>query len=61
MFDNAENQQRRSKTPTIEELYSELTTEEQAEAETTLRRYIELVWRIYQRRRSEEKEKFDES
>jgi hypothetical protein len=45
--------------PTLAELYPELTSEELTETKYTLGRYIDLVWRIYQRIRSE-KSKFDE-
>lgn len=41
------------KSPTIEELYPDFTLEERAEAEYTLKRYLNLVWRIYRRLRRE--------
>jgi hypothetical protein len=46
---------------TIQELYPDFTREEQAEAEDTLRRYLDLVWRIYRRIRGENPEKIDEN
>jgi hypothetical protein len=52
---------------TIANLYPHLKPEEQAEAADTLKRYVALVWRIYQRVRrkssenSEKMEKFDEN
>ncbi len=52
---------------TIENLYPQLSPDEQAEAADTLKRYVDLVWRIYQRIRrqssekSEKTEKFDEN
>jgi hypothetical protein len=52
------------KSPTIEELYPDFTAEEQAEAADTLKRYLNLVWRIYQRLRRESfenSEKIDEN
>lgn len=60
MFDNRKYYQNQSKPPTIEQLYPDFTSEEQIEAEETVRRYVQLVWRIYQRLRSEKTEKFDE-
>jgi hypothetical protein len=38
---------------TIAELYPSLSEEEQREAEYNLRRYIRLVWRIFERVKSE--------
>lgn len=58
---------------TIENLYPQLSPDEQAEAAYTLKRYVALVWRIYQRARGQsaeasgkteqslKSEKFDES
>jgi hypothetical protein len=37
----------------IAELYPQLSPEEQLEAEYNLRRYIKLVWRIFERVKSE--------
>ena len=42
-----------NESPTIEKLYPDFTPEEQAEAEYTFKRYLNLVWRIYQRVRRE--------
>lgn len=39
---------RDEKTSTIADLYPSLTTEEQADAEETLRRYLAVTKRIYQ-------------
>lgn len=39
----------------IEKLYPDLTPEEIAETKETMRCYVRLVWRIYQRLRSEKK------
>jgi hypothetical protein len=33
----------------LSELYPELTPEQRAEAEYSLARYVEVVWRIYER------------
>jgi hypothetical protein len=41
---------------TIQKLYPGYTPEEQAEAEYALKRYVNLVWRIYQRLRRENPE-----
>lgn len=38
---------------TIADLYPQLSQEEQQEAEYNFRRYIRLVWRIFERVRSE--------
>ncbi len=46
---------------TIADLYPELSPEEQAQAEDVLKRYVALVWRIYQRVHREKEEKFDEN
>jgi len=59
MLDN-EDYENPNKAPTLAEVYPGYTGEELAEAETTLRRYVELVWRIYQRLKSEKAKKFDE-
>jgi hypothetical protein len=53
--------QHQPKPPTIEELYPDFTAEEQAEAADTLKRYLNLVWRIYQRLRRENSKKIDEN
>ena len=47
--------------PMIRKLYPDFTLEEQGEAKDTLKRYVALVWRIYQRLRREKSEKFDEN
>lgn len=47
--------------PTIEKVYPDYTPEELIEAEDTLRRYLNLVWRIYNRVRREESEKLTET
>jgi len=41
---------------TINDLYPELSPEEQAEAQYNLKRYLNLVWRIYERVRREDPE-----
>lgn len=41
---------------TIADLYPNLSPEEQAEAEYNLKRYLSLVWRIYQRVKRENPE-----
>lgn len=48
---------------TIANLYPHLKRDEQAEADYNLKRYIALVWRIYQRLRREKRKsgKFDEN
>ena len=51
----------KSSPKTIASLYPLLKAEEQAEAEYVLKRYVALVWRIYQRLRREKTEKFDEN
>ena len=43
------NQKDKRKFPEIKKLYPDFTLEERAEAEDALRRYVALVWRIYQR------------
>ncbi len=53
-----ENTKRNAK---IENLYPDLTSEEQTEAEDTLKRYLNLVWRIYCRLHHEKRAKFDEN
>lgn len=40
---------------TIENLYPQLSSKEKKEAEYNLKRYVALVWRIYQRLRRERK------
>ena len=45
------------KNPAIENIYPDYTPEERAEAEDILKRYISLVWRIYNRARAENPEK----
>ncbi len=42
--------------PTIEELYPDFTPEELAETQDTVKRYLSLVWRIYNRLRREDPE-----
>ncbi len=37
------------KPPTIQDLYPDLSPEEQIEAEYNLKRYVNLCWRIYNR------------
>ena len=39
----------KSKFPQIKELYPDFTLEGRTEAEDALRRYVALIWRIYQR------------
>ena len=46
---------------TISSLYPQLKPHEQAEADYNLKRYVALVWRIFQRIQREKKEKIDES
>ena len=46
---------------TVADLYPKLSPEEQVEAEDTIKSYIALVWRIYQRVRHQKDEKFDEN
>jgi hypothetical protein len=53
MFDNRKYYQNQPKPPTFEQLYPDFTAEEQDEAGETVRRYVQLVWRIYQRLKSE--------
>ena len=58
------NQNDKKKFPEIRKLYPDFTFEEQTEARDTLKRYVALVWRIYQRIRrekSEKSEKFDQN
>lgn len=43
--------------PTIRTIYPNYTPEEQVEAEDALKRYLHLVWRIYQRINRENPEK----
>ena len=38
---------------TIKKLHPDLSPEEQSEAEYTIKRYVNLVWRIYQKMRRE--------
>lgn len=45
---------------TIASLYPHLKPSEQAEVDYTLKRYVALVWRIYQRLQREKKKKFDD-
>lgn len=45
---------------TISNLYPQLKESERAEAEYNLKRYVALVWRIFQRIQREKK-KFDEN
>ena len=47
----------KNKSFSIEELYPDFTPEEQAEAEYTLKRYVNLVWRIYRQVRRENPQK----
>ncbi|MCA1622475.1 MAG: hypothetical protein LC768_01920 [Acidobacteria bacterium] len=51
------NQNDKKEYPAIRKLYPEFTFEEQAEAEDTLKRYVALVWRIYNRKRREKRGK----
>jgi len=53
MLNHPDTFQNKSKSQTIQNLYPELTPEEQSEVEHALRRYLALVWRIYQRLRRE--------
>lgn len=53
--------QNQPKPSTIQELYPDFTPDEQAEAEDTLHRYLDLVWRIYGRICRENAEKIDEN
>ena len=53
------NHNNKKEFPMIKKLYPDFTLEEQAEAQDTLKRYVALVWRIYQRVRRENKGKFD--
>jgi hypothetical protein len=41
------------KPPTIEDLYPDLSPEDQEEAERNLKAYAALVWRIYNRHKQE--------
>lgn len=50
----------KSAAPTIDSLYPDFTLEEKVEAEEFWKRYVALVWRIYQRIRREKQEKIDE-
>jgi hypothetical protein len=43
------------KRPTISDLYPEMSSEEQAEAEYNLKQYVALVWRICQRIKHEKR------
>jgi hypothetical protein len=43
------------KTPSIEDLYPDLSPEEEQEAKENLDQYINLVWRIYNRLKMEGK------
>jgi hypothetical protein len=43
------------KPPTIQDLYPELSPEQQAEAEYNLKRYVNLCFRIYSRLKDEGK------
>lgn len=51
MFESA-----KKKRITIADLYPELSPSERAEAEYNLKRYLNLVWRIYERVRREDPE-----
>ena len=42
-----------NKHPAIEQIYPDYSRKELAEAEDTVKRYVNLVWRIYKRLRSE--------
>lgn len=46
---------------TIAGLYPHLKADEQAQIEYALKRYVALVWRIYQRTRRTKRKKFDEN
>jgi hypothetical protein len=59
MFSNRKNNRDQADQPNVDKLYPDFTLEERAEAKETLHRYIELVWRIYQRISREKSEKFD--
>lgn len=43
------NDKNNNESNSIGKLYPDLTPEEQAEAEYTIKRYVHLVWRIYRR------------
>ena len=45
---------------TLQRLYPDYTAEELAEAEDTLKRYLDLVWRIYNRARRDNPQKLTE-
>ena len=63
-YTQSNSDQNQKKPPTIDELYPDFTAEEQAAATDTLKRYVNLVWRIYQRLRRESlenSEKIDEN
>jgi len=55
------NENHKKEYPTIRKLYHDYTLQEQAEAEAALKRYVALVWRIYNRVHREKREKFDEN
>lgn len=57
MFNHPQNNNDQRRQPTIQTLYPNYTPEEQTEAEDTLKRYLNLVWRIYSRIQRENPEK----
>jgi hypothetical protein len=46
--------------PTIDSLYPDFTPAEKIEAADTLKRYVALVWRIYQRLSRQRRQNIDE-
>ena len=57
MFNSKPNDPELKPAPkTIADLYPQLSPDEQAEAAYTLNRYLDLVWRIYQRVRRQSSE-----
>lgn len=55
------NDKNRKETSLFQKIYPDFTPRELKEAEYVWRRYLDLVWRIYQRLRREREEKFDEN
>jgi hypothetical protein len=55
MFEN--KREVKKEIPTLESMYPDYTPEERAEASDTLNRYLNLVWRIYNRVKRENPKK----
>jgi len=59
MESSGEKTDSRTKSPTIPDLFPNVTAEQLAEIEETLRNYAAIAWRIAERLEREEDQRFD--